>query len=76
VESETRSSIGHHFIDELDMGQKHPSAAIALQFEVVQDFLVILSCLGPSRVFLIQVADHLTASKTSYWDYHFYRLPQ
>jgi hypothetical protein len=69
------------FLQQVHLGDDHPSAAVPLRAQAVQDLLggllwfftsgdCLLVRLAAFLVFLVQRGDHLSAGKTSDWDNH------
>ena len=57
-------------IDQIDVADIHPSAAITLEADVVEDFLWILSGIDGGLELVIQMSYDFTATPTTNWYQH------
>jgi hypothetical protein len=58
-------------IDQIDVADIHPSAAITLEADVVEDLLWVLSGSDGGLVLVIQMSYDFAATPTTNWNQHF-----
>ena len=60
-----------YLIDQIDVADIHPSAAIALEADVVEDLLWVLSGSDGGLELVKQMSYDFTAAPTTNWNQHF-----